>query len=320
MPGIDELVRESLRTRAGDVEATPQLWREVQRRTSRRGWLPSLQWAVAAGAAAAAALAAFVVLPDITATDDSAVPSIDDAEDRTDDSGDVATAPQDEEAADDRAADGDDAQGGPSALGTPEAGGGAAGLVTAQGRELVWLAPDGPRVLATLPAEGESRFVDVAVRPGGDATTFTVAALTTAEGMFDLRYVRVVDGEAQGAPAVLEGRYAVTPAVSQVSGPRWTHDGASLVWLEQPADVVTLRTVGWDDGPGTGERATDNATFDLEIDPEPVYTLRQDPTQPSAGRFPFVLDDGAGPRYQVVLERQADDGLALGPDAVTELG
>jgi hypothetical protein len=60
MTRIEDLVSDSLRQRAEDVEPTPALWREVDRRIARRRRFQVTSWSMAA---VAAALAAFVVLP-----------------------------------------------------------------------------------------------------------------------------------------------------------------------------------------------------------------------------------------------------------------
>ncbi len=60
MHRIEDLVRDSLRQRAEDVEPTPALWRGVDRRIARRRRFRVTSWAMAA---VAAALTAFVVVP-----------------------------------------------------------------------------------------------------------------------------------------------------------------------------------------------------------------------------------------------------------------
>jgi hypothetical protein len=60
MTRIEDLVRDSLRQRAEDVEPTPALWREVDRRIARRRRFQVASWSLAA---VAAALAAVMVLP-----------------------------------------------------------------------------------------------------------------------------------------------------------------------------------------------------------------------------------------------------------------
>lgn len=65
MQGIEQLVRESLTARAHDVEPTPLLWLEVERRVARRRRLQVAAWSLAG---AAAALAAVLAIPAIVGT------------------------------------------------------------------------------------------------------------------------------------------------------------------------------------------------------------------------------------------------------------
>lgn len=74
MDRIEELVRDSLQTRARDVEPTPALWREVERRIERRRRHRVLTWSLAGAAAAAAALLVMPAMVGLVTTPD--VPEI----------------------------------------------------------------------------------------------------------------------------------------------------------------------------------------------------------------------------------------------------
>lgn len=139
-------------------------------------------------------------------------------------------------------------------------------VALADGRDLVLLTADGPVTIATLPAEGESLLRAVAVRPGSDVDDLVVVSLTEAEGFPDLRWTEYVDGELRVSwetfpPGQRPGAGQGTPPA--VSRPVWSPDGDSLAWLERQGAELTVRVVGWGDGPGTGDPATDNASFSL---------------------------------------------------------
>lgn len=238
MTPIEDRLRASLRERAGDVEATPLLWLEVDRRVTRRRRLAA--WTVVA-VTAAAAMAAVVVAPALLP--DGTGPEIADRpapiEDPT--PSDDATVPP---------------------PGTVEPG----PLLVATERLIRVLDTDGATLHADeLPEEGESTVVGLAVRPGSTVEQVTAAVLTTAEGMYDLRVLRAdADGltlEVIDDPAHQPGQGAGPGLV--VSGPVWAPDGMSLAWLEQDTTGVRLRTVGWDAAAGSEPPVTDHATLPL---------------------------------------------------------
>ncbi len=320
MMAIEELVRDSLRRRAEDVEATPALWREVQRRTARRRWLPGWQYAL--GGAAAAVLAAAVILPNL---DGFPTPQVDDA---VTDRGDG---------------------GGPEIMGDPgadadteadtEAGTGDAPpaeveelpddpslpdddplRVTAEGRELTFHGPDGPRVLAELDPGDE--FVSWAVRPGSGSDDLTVVSLIRdTDGVLGMRWTRLVDGDPDPALEVFGGPYAVGPAAAHVAGPVWSPDGGHVLWVEESGADVTLRSVGWDDGPGTGETASDHAGFGLDVPGGRDLEVRE-LTERGGDRFVLVLApaDPSLETHEVHVERQADGAISLPPEHLREDG
>jgi hypothetical protein len=200
-------------------------------------------------------------------------------------------------------------------------------------RDLRLLLPDGTsRVLYGFAVEGESRVIEVAVRPGSTADDLTAAVLTQAEGMWDLRELRVVAGQVTVAaepfpPAYRPGAGTDPGAGFVVTGPIWSPDGASLAWLETGPGGATLRTIGWtEDGPGTGDTATDNASWALDTAPIGVtlhpagwHALGTDgDTEVTA--LHLVGDEPADGYQQVLLHRQADGAWVLASDVDTVPG
>jgi hypothetical protein len=297
MTPIEERLRVSLSERAADVEPTPHLWQEVDRRITRRRWLRASVYAVVgATAAVAAVMLAPGVVSDLTGPVTPEILGEDDGATGLD----------------------------------PAPGGGTLPLVVADGRELVLVTGDGERtVLTTLAAEGESTFLTVRVRPGSSVDDLQVVASTTAEGMVDLRFLHVVDGGV-AASTMLEGAYA--PAGDAGSPEHglavvWSPDGDSLAWFEpsETPGAVSLRTIGFsEDGPGTGDTATDNAAFTLPLDGvdgpvDAAAWVDRDPADdgidPVAGAVATttivaVARDGSPAVLTAVLDRQADGAWA----------
>ncbi len=314
MTPIEERLRVSLSERAADVEPTPHLWQEVDRRITRRRWLRASVYAVVG---ATAALAAVLVLPGVVSDlTGPAAPEILGEDD--------APGPDDGPVGDDAGTD-------DGATGVdPTPGGGTLPLVVADGRDLVLVTADGERtVLTTLAAEGESTFLTVSVRPGSSVDDLQLVASTTAEGMVDLRFLHVVDGEV-ATSTVLDGGYS--PAGDAGSPEHgldvvWSPDGDSLAWFEpsDTSDAVSLRTVGFsEDGPGTGDRATDNAAFTLSLDGvdgpvDAAAWVDRGPADDGIERVPgavatttivAVARDGSPAVLTGVLDRQADGAWA----------
>lgn len=296
MDPIEQRLRTSLHERAEDVEATPQLWQEVDRRLRRRQRWTAWSWVAVS---AAAAVAAVVVVPGLLP--DTAGPEVADRPAGTDESGDPSVT---------------DEGGDPPVTGAPTAPGPGPLLVGA-GRELRVLGEDGGTLGShVLPEEGESTVVGLAVRPGSTVADLTAAVITTAEGMFDLRVLRG-DGDELSLQVVDDPSYRPGEGAAaglSVSGPAWAPDGTSLAWLEQDEDGVRLRTIGWEDGPGTGGLATDNAVFVLDAaDRSPLELM--DWLQLTTDRFLLrattrTPSDGW---YELELGRQADGAWALAP-------
>src|SRR5680860_456719 len=140
MTPIEERLRVSLSERAADVQPTPHLWQEVDRRITRRRWLRASLFAVVG---ATAALVAVLVLPgvvsDLTGPATPEILGEDDAP-GTDDGSVGDDAGTDDPGTDDGATGVD-----------PTPGEGTLPMVVADGRELVLVTADGERtVLTTL--------------------------------------------------------------------------------------------------------------------------------------------------------------------------
>lgn len=325
MKDIEQRLRDSLTARSTDVEPTPALWREVDRRVTRRHRLRVAGWSLVG---ATAIVVGVLVLPGLIGTG-LTVPDIEpiqtppatpdeEDQDATDDGAPDDAAPDETDEADDPTPTGPDD---PDALVT-----GDDTLLIADGGELRLVGPSGDRSLITLAAEGESTVAGIAVRPGSTPDDLIAAVLTQAEGMWDLRELRVVDGEV--TLEVFDERYRPGRAGGSagdgltVRGPVWSPDGTSLAWLESGANGVRLQTIGWAAGPGTGDDATDNAQWEVG-DVVPGGAIPNDWV--AAGGTSTVLrattpdsDDGW---YAIRLDRQADDAWALaGTDVVPSDG
>ena len=186
--------------------------------------------------------------------------------------------------------------------------------VEPEGQELALVGGSNIEVLYTLPDEGESVFRAAALRPGATRDDMTVVVVTSAEGMYDLRWLEVTDGEVgelqvfpeqYNLPSDLMSRMELVPV------PVWSPDGQSLGWVvpAEDSDAATLRTVGWSDGPGTGDTADDNAGFALEIGSSEAQA--RDWTADDVGRSVLRVETAAGEAFDVHLERQGDGALAL---------
>lgn len=188
-----------------------------------------------------------------------------------------------------------------------------------EGQELLLRDASGDvQVVHTLDPEGESFFVAAAARPGSTARDATIVTVTRAEGTYDLRWLEISEGE-PGDLRLFEQPYRPATDMAPVDdvGPNvaWAPGGDFVAWIEWGADGgTTLRTVGWDEGPGTGDEATDNAAFGVE--PVPAGSRIESWTAAGDDRFEIeVLSPGAG-AWTITVERQADGALALPPDAV----
>jgi hypothetical protein len=201
-------------------------------------------------------------------------------------------------------------------------------IVTVSRRDLVLHGPDGPRTLYTLPAEGESTFVSARVRPGSTVDDLTVAALVRAEGMLDLREYRWDGSELTWdyLPDHLQpGVGDDAEAGPQAHGPVWSPDGAHLAWFEFGTGAApTLRVIGWtDEGPGTGEPATDNASFTIDTRGNVPLLPSEWVATPGAAAATELratwLDSNEG-WYALPVDLQADGAVALDTSVVEVRG
>lgn len=325
MTDIEQRLRESLSARAADVEPTPELWREVDRRIVRRRRFRVAAWALAG---AAALVAGVLVLPGLLATNID-VPEIDPVQvppspGDGDDDASVETPPDDAAPEGDgtESDEGDDTDpGGPESGEDVRVGLETTLLVGGNGELRLW-GPDGERMLTTLAEEGESSVVDVAVRPGSSPDDLTAAVLTQAEGMWDLRTLRVEGDEVtlEVFPEAYRPGRGGSPAGEglTVHGPVWSPDGTSLAWFESGTGGVVVQTIGWSEGPGTGAQATDNAQWDVS-DVLPPGSVPHDwiATEGQSTAIRATMPDSTEGWYAVTLDRQADGAWALrGAEAV----
>lgn len=294
MSPIEDRLRASLRDRAEDVEATPHLWAEVDRRVARRRRWTAWSWVAATAAVAiTAVVVAPALLPDATG------PEIADRPGPVEDPGteDIPAVPAP-----------DAVEPGP--------------LLVATDRLLRVLAADGTTLRAyELPEEGESTVTGLSVRPGSTVAEVTAAVITTAEGMYDLRVLRSEgDGltlQVVDEPPYRPGQDAGADLV--VSGPVWAPDGTSLAWLEQDATGTRLRTIGWDDGPGTGLPATDQATFALAGAPPEQLDLVDWVAVEPGQTLVRATSRTAGDRwFELAVTRAADGAWSLAPGATLD--
>jgi hypothetical protein len=167
-------------------------------------------------------------------------------------------------------------------------------------------ARDGVRVHGwTL--EGET-FHTYLVRPDAPAGSLDVVALALAGERPVLYHV---SARPDGAAVLAAFPDHLQPAhVVDASPPAfgWTPDARSLVWTETTGEDLVLRTVGWEDGPGTGRPADDNASFVLDL-PADAHLDGFEVTED--GRWILLLRDGTGGLHEVAMERQADGALAI---------
>ncbi|MEX0835929.1 MAG: hypothetical protein WD010_07545 [Nitriliruptor sp.] len=215
----------------------------------------------------------------------------------------------------------------PSGSGTADLGD---GLVVADDRTVSLIRPDGSsQELVTFPTEGESTVVAVAVRPGSTATDLTVAITTRAEGTFDARWLRVVDGEVATdvdpvgtnfpAPPI-EGANGFPLGVPDLQDGRapaavWSPEGDLLAAVARSGEGAPLevRTIGWnDDGPSDDPNLA--ATFELADDRSLtvrswVWTDDGEGATREGGLL--LIDDLAGEAFTVRLDRQGDGAPAM---------
>lgn len=331
----EQRLREVLRERAGDVEPTPALQLAVERRISRRRRRRAVSGSLAA---AAAVVAAIVVVPGVVDDADRTVGIEQDVGGGPDGSSGTA-----EDSAGDAGDGGQDTEAGATTQAVPEgettdAEGDRAPLEGVAGLEAVGYdrLVDGPAVevagrqlrlrrdgdatlLFELPAEGESTWQSVAVHPDSTPDDLLVAGVTLAEGMLDLRLLRIVDGEvvsrhvAEPAPRLA----GPTSGGAAQARPVFSPDGEAVAVLEAPAEGEqgpVLRVQRVQDALGQPRLAPPERT-DLALDGEgwTPQTWRETElgdhqlllagVQPPAYAVAVtVLDDGVDVRQSFPLE------------------
>lgn len=184
--------------------------------------------------------------------------------------------------------------------------------VTIDGRELTVINGDGEVVFTeTLAKDADDAFQNVfhtiAIRPGATATDLDAIVATTRGEVARLHHLRVRNGTEvalEEVPQHLQPQDVMESSI--VLG--WTPDADSVLWTEPTSDRPALRTFGWDDGPGTGRQADDNATFALDL---PMDVFVDGFTIGDDGSWTLRLTDGLGTTHELPMERQADGALAL---------
>jgi hypothetical protein len=155
--------------------------------------------------------------------------------------------------------------------------------------------------------EGEI-FHSYLVRPDAAVGSLDVVALALAGERPVLYHV---SARPDGAAVLAAFPDHLQPAHEVDASPPafgWTPDAHSIVWTETTGEELVLRTVGWDDGPGTGHPADDNASFLLDL-PADAHLDGFEVTDD--GRWILLLRDGTGGLHEVPMERQADGALAI---------
>ena len=192
--------------------------------------------------------------------------------------------------------------------------------VQPEGQELMLRIGDQTHIIGLLDPEGESFYRYATIWPGSTRDDLTIVALTQAEGMYDLRWLTFTDGqesEVQAFPTHYQPDTELAAAADVAPIPVFSPDGRSLAWLEWNAEgEVTLRTVGWSDGPGTGRTEDDNAAFGMEELPAGVQLQTWEAGSGEESYLHAVNDEGT--TWTITIMRQADGALAIGPDAVQQ--
>lgn len=204
------------------------------------------------------------------------------------------------------------------------------GVVTADDTTVTLERADGStQELVTFPVEGESTVVSLAVRPGSTEDRLVVAIVTRAAGIFDVRWLRVEDGEVDtridpagtdfpappigaGLP-VGAGDLPLSVPDTQDGGQlstAWSPEGDLLVmaYRDEVDGPLRLSTIGWD---LNGPRPDANQAASFTLDDHLPLTLRRwvwTDTGGGAARSGELLlvDRSAREGHRIAFERQGD--------------
>jgi hypothetical protein len=176
------------------------------------------------------------------------------------------------------------------------------------GTDLHVLDAAGTRLLGwSFPEDQGEVFHAVLSRPGVVAGEVDAVIATIRGEVPRLSHLRVLAG-GDGALLPFPDHLQPQSELEAVISVSWTPDAGSLLWTEPTSEGVTLRTVGWQDGPGTGRTADDHASFPLEL---PADATVDGTLVEADGTWTVSLLDGIGAWHELTMVRQADGALAL---------
>lgn len=314
MDEFERRLRDSLHARSEDVDATPDLWLEVQERRERKR---RLRWLTTVGVVAAAAVVAVVAVPtalDALRTGGELVVAPGPA-------GTASPSPRPTPTGPPPPAPSEQPTGPPSEADTELPAAPFSGLAT-DGPNIYLLGNGGAvgETIYTFPSEGHSTVVSMAVRPGSTTDDLTVVLLTQAEGSYDLRWL-TWDGTEATVQLFPDPYNLRNHAMGgSVPAPVWSPDGRHVMWAEDGEEGEPgLRSVGWSDGgPGTGDPADDNAEFGMPILPRGATVQLQDwvwtegtGTETRGYVTATSVDPADTAAWRIGIERQGDGALAL---------
>ncbi|HEX9890301.1 MAG TPA: hypothetical protein VGA69_12530 [Nitriliruptorales bacterium] len=303
---LERRLRDSLQARAGDVEPTPELYARVEAHVNRnKRWTLVLS---GVGVAAAIAVAA-AVLPSLLDRGTVEPPIVGPGTPLpTDAPTDPTPSPTD----------------GPGDAVFSE-------HAVLAGDDRIWLADvrTGQEIAELVDfggPENESEIVAVEVRPGSTLEDLTVVYVLQGEGAFTFGWIAYDGTDATYAPFPDTHQPSADLVGDALPIPAFDPTGAHLAWVEplrgEDNQAPTLRTIGWSNGPGTGDIATDNAGFTLDeipIEHAPSDFVVDDWvwTQQAEGtRRGHLLVTGALQAWRVPIEEQSDGALARGSDPI----
>jgi hypothetical protein len=180
--------------------------------------------------------------------------------------------------------------------------------VELDGTDLRVVDAEGARILGwSLPTEQGEVFHALLSRPEVPTGEVDAVVVTIRGEVPRLWHLRVLAGE-DGALLPFPEHLQPQSEMEAVISVSWTPDAGSLLWTEPTSDGVTLRTVGWQEGPGTGRTADDHASFPLEL---PADATVDGTLVEADGTWTVSLLDGIGAWHELTMVRQADGALVL---------